>query len=102
MTMDDRIAAVARLGFTERQTRFLVHVMLFSGICLPRQYARSACTAYGHNVTEFFARLVQNGHATAPATLLQPIHRESHEGPFDLVSAARLERQQVLARREPC
>lgn len=65
MTMDDRIGAVARLGFTERQARFLVHVMLFSGICLPRQYARSAGTAYGHNVTEFFARLVRDGHATA-------------------------------------
>lgn len=65
MTMDGRITAVARLGFTERQARFLVHVMLFSGICLPRQYARSAGTAYGHNVTEFFARLVRDGHATA-------------------------------------
>ena len=65
MTMDERIAAVARLGFTERQARFLVHVMLFSGICLPRQYARSAGIAYGHNVTEFFAKLVRDEHATA-------------------------------------
>ncbi len=65
MTMDERVAAVMRLGFTARQARFLVHVMLFSGICLPRQYARSAGTAYGHNVTEFFARLVRDGHATA-------------------------------------
>lgn len=64
-TKDERIAAVARLGFTERQARFLVHVMLFSGICLPRQYARSAGIAYGHNVTEFFARLVRDGDATA-------------------------------------
>ena len=45
MSMDDRIGALSRLGFTERQARFLVHVMLFSGICLPRQYARSAAIA---------------------------------------------------------
>lgn len=65
MTMDERVAAVARLGFTERQARFLVHVMLFSGICLPRQYARSAGTAYGHNVTDFFAKLVKDRYVSA-------------------------------------
>lgn len=64
MTMEERIAALARLRFTERQARFLVHVMLFSGICLPRQYARSAGTAYGHNVTDFFAKLVKDGRVT--------------------------------------
>jgi hypothetical protein len=64
MTLDDRVAAVARLGFTERQAGFLVHVMLFSGVCIPRQYATSAGIAYGHNVTEFFSKLVQRGDAT--------------------------------------
>ena len=42
MAFEDRATAVARLGSTERQARFLVHVMLFSGLCVPRQYARSA------------------------------------------------------------
>jgi hypothetical protein len=65
MTFEERVTAIARLGFTERQARFLVHVMLFGGVCLPRQYARSAGTAYGHNVTDFFAKLVAGGHASA-------------------------------------
>ena len=61
MTMDDRVNAVARHGFTERQAGFLVRVMLFGGLCVPRQYATFARTAYGHNVTEFFAKLVDRG-----------------------------------------
>jgi hypothetical protein len=65
MTIQDRIRAVAALGFTDRQARFLVHVMLFGGLCLPRQYARFNGRAYGHVVTTFFAKLIERGHATA-------------------------------------
>jgi hypothetical protein len=64
MTAEDRIKAVAKLGFTERQARFLVTVMLHAGVCVPRQYATFTGTAYGHNVTKFFATLVQRGYAT--------------------------------------
>jgi hypothetical protein len=39
--------------------------MLHAGVCVPRQYARFAGTAYGHNVTKFFDKLVQRGYATA-------------------------------------
>lgn len=59
MNFDDRVKAVAEFGFTERQARFLVTVMLHAGVCVPRQYARFAGTAYGHNVTTFFDRLVE-------------------------------------------
>jgi hypothetical protein len=59
MSFDDRVKALAEFGFTERQARFLVTVMLHAGVCVPRQYARFAGTAYGHNVTKFFDRLVQ-------------------------------------------
>ena len=38
--------------------------MLHAGVCVPRQYARFAGTAYGHNVTEFFDKLVLRGYAT--------------------------------------
>ena len=65
MTMEERTAAVARLGFAERQARFLVHVMLFSGLCLPRQYARAAGIAYGHNVADFFTKLIRDRRVTA-------------------------------------
>lgn len=64
MNFDDRVKAVAEFGFTERQASFLVTVMLHAGVCVPRQYASFAGTAYGHNVTKFFDKLVQRGYAT--------------------------------------
>ena len=45
MTAEDRVHAVAEFGFTERQARFLVTVMLLGGLCVPRQYAKFAGTA---------------------------------------------------------
>ena len=65
MTFEDRVNAVADFGFTERQARFLVTVMMHAGVCVPRQYARFAGTAYGHNVTKFFDKLIERGYATA-------------------------------------
>jgi hypothetical protein len=69
MTAEERVKAVAEFGFTERQARFLVTVMLHAGVCVPRQYAAFAGTAYGHNVTKFFDKLVQRGYATAGGCL---------------------------------
>jgi hypothetical protein len=65
MNFDERVQAVAKFGFTDRQARFLVTVMLHAGMCVPRQYARFVGTAYGHNVTKFFDELVQRRYATA-------------------------------------
>jgi hypothetical protein len=64
MKLEDRINAIAEFGFTERQARFLDLVMLFGGLCVPRQYAKFAGTAYGHTVSRFFDKLVQRGYAT--------------------------------------
>ena len=62
--MQDRIAAVAEFGFTERQARFLVLVMRHAGVCVPRQYARLAGIANGgKKCNAFFAKLVRRGHA---------------------------------------
>lgn len=63
MTPEDRVKAVSDFGFTERQARFMVTVMLNGGVCVPRQYARSVGTAYGQNVNAFFDKLVGNGFA---------------------------------------
>lgn len=60
---EDRIKAISDFGFTERQARFMVTVMLNGGVCVPRQYARSVGTAYGQNVNAFFDKLVRNGFA---------------------------------------
>jgi hypothetical protein len=62
---DERVQAVAKLGFTDRQARFLTTVMLHGGVCVRRQFARFAGTAYGHNVNAFFDKLVERGHAAS-------------------------------------
>ena len=64
MTSADRTAAVEKLGFTERQSRFLVTVMLHSGVCMLRQYCAFAGIVCGQNVREFFGRLVDRRFAT--------------------------------------
>jgi hypothetical protein len=69
MTFDERVEAVAKLGLTARQARFLVQVMLHAGVCLPRQYAAFAGTAYGHKASPFFVRLVERGYASAAECL---------------------------------
>lgn len=62
-TGDDRVDAVAKFGFTERQARFLVTVMLHSGVCLQRQYAAFAGIRHGQKTRKFFAKLVKLGFA---------------------------------------
>jgi hypothetical protein len=63
MTFDERVNAVSEFGFTTRQARFLLTVMLHGGVCVPRQYARFAGIAYGHKVNVFFDKLVSLQHA---------------------------------------
>jgi hypothetical protein len=67
MESQDRIAAIARLGFTERQARFLVFVMQYSGVCLLRQYSAFAGVVHGQKTRKFFAKLVSRRLATAYA-----------------------------------
>jgi hypothetical protein len=67
MTQSERVAAVVRLGFTERQARFLVLVMQHSGVCLLRQYTAFAGIVHGQKTRNFFAKLVSRRFATAYA-----------------------------------
>lgn len=64
MTYDDRTKAVEGFGFTERQARFLVHVMVHSGVCVQRQYTAFASIAQGQKTRDFFLRLVTQKYAT--------------------------------------
>jgi hypothetical protein len=59
LTFDERFAALAPLGFTPRQTRFLVTAALHSGYCLRRQYLAFAGVRYGKNVRDFLDALVR-------------------------------------------
>lgn len=65
MSNEERIQAVRKFGFTERQARFLVTVMLHSGVCLLRQYTAFAGIVYGQKTRKFFAKLVKQGYASA-------------------------------------
>jgi hypothetical protein len=64
MTFNERIQAVAKRGFTERQARFLTTVMLHTGVCVPRQYARFCGIVYGAKTRKFFAKLVRLQYAS--------------------------------------
>ena len=59
MTFEDRVRALEPLGFTERQTRFLVTVALHSGYCLRRQYLCFAGVRHGKNDSTFLESLVE-------------------------------------------
>jgi hypothetical protein len=64
MFFDERVQAVAKKGFTERQARFLTTVMLHAGVCVPRQYARFCGIVLGQKTRQFFAKLVRLGYAS--------------------------------------
>jgi len=59
-----RIGALMRFGFTQRQAQFLVHVLVFSGVFLERQYRMFTGLAHGQKTQDFLAKLVTAGYAT--------------------------------------
>ena len=65
MQFEDRVQAVSDFGFTRRQARFLVTVMLHSGVCLQRQCTTFAGIVHGQKTRKFFAKLVGRRYARA-------------------------------------
>src|ERR1700688_2252309 len=61
----ERVNAVAAFGFTERQARFLVRVLVHAGVFLERQYCTFAGVVHGQKSHDFLSRLVGRGYATA-------------------------------------
>jgi hypothetical protein len=59
-----RVEAVQRFGFTERQARFLVHVLVHSGVFLERQYRLFSGFKHGHNTQRFLRTLIERKYAT--------------------------------------
>jgi len=72
MTDGARVAAVRAFGFTERQAHFLVLVLEYSGVCLPRQYRAFGGIAHGRQTHRFFEKLIAGGFATTD--LSAPAH----------------------------
>ena len=50
---EERVAAVRLFGFTDRQARFLVHVLVHAGVFLERQYRTFAGIAHGQKTHDF-------------------------------------------------
>lgn len=65
MQFEQRVQAISEFGFTQRQARFLVTVMLHSGVCLLRQYSTFAGIVHGQKTRKFFAKLVRLRYASA-------------------------------------
>lgn len=70
MTALQRAEAIVGHGFTDRQARFLVTVMLHGGVCMERQYCAFAGIRHGQKSEDLFARLVERKHAS--------VHRIAH------------------------
>jgi hypothetical protein len=59
-----RVQALMDLGFPIRQARFLVHVLVFSGVFLERQYRAFTGLVHGQKTADFLSKLVADGYAT--------------------------------------
>jgi len=64
----ERMEAIAAFGFTERQARFLLNVLLHSGVFIERQYCSFAGIVHGQKSTDFIKALVERRFATPITT----------------------------------
>jgi hypothetical protein len=60
--------AIAAFGFSERQARFLLNVLLHSGVFVERQYCSFAGIVHGQKSTDFLKALVERRFATPITT----------------------------------
>jgi hypothetical protein len=69
----DRVHAIEAFGFTERQARFLVTVMLHAGVFVERQYCAFANIMHGQKTHDFVRKLIDGKFASA--IVIGPLHR---------------------------
>jgi hypothetical protein len=60
----ENIAAIASLGYTQEEARFLYLVAMHSGYFVPRQFLTSSGAKWGKRSNQFAAKLESRGHAT--------------------------------------
>src|SRR4051812_33255271 len=65
LTSQERIAALQRLGYTERESAFLCLAALHGGFFLRRQYAQFIGRQVGGTVAELVRKALAHGHATS-------------------------------------
>ena len=59
-----RVSRLQDFGFTERQAEFLVHVLVYSGVFMERQYCRFAGLTHGRKTYDFLRLLTDRGYAS--------------------------------------
>ena len=64
----ERLEAVIAFGFSQRQARFLLNVLLHSGVFVERQYCNFAGIVHGQKSTDFTKTLVERRFATPITT----------------------------------
>lgn len=69
----ERTEAITAFGFTARQARFLVEVLIHSGVFVERQYCTFAGITHGQKTHDFLTRLVERGYARP--ILVGALHR---------------------------
>jgi hypothetical protein len=57
----DRLTAVMDFGFSEPQARFLLHVLVYSGVFIERQYKAFTGIKHGQKTQDFLTDLVGRG-----------------------------------------
>lgn len=61
----ERLKAVMDFGFSELQARFLLHVLIYAGVFIERQYCAFTGIKHGQRTKDFLTNLVNRGYATA-------------------------------------
>src|SRR5438067_7118676 len=61
----ERVKAMMDFGFTEPQARFLLHVVIYSGVFIERQYRAFTGIKHGQKTKDFLTNLLNRGYATA-------------------------------------
>lgn len=60
----ERVKAVMEFGFTEPQARFVLHVLVYSGVFIERQYRAFTGFSHGQRTKDFLSTIVGRGYAT--------------------------------------
>ena len=92
MTFDERVTDIKPHGFTDRQSRFLVTVMLHSGVCMVRQYCAFSNTVRGQKTQNFFGSLVARKYATVSLDAHRKVRlfHVQHRGLYEAIGAPHL------------
>ena len=76
-----RVGFLMRFGFTQRQARFIGHVLVFSGVFLERQYRAFTGLAHGQKTQDFLAKLVSASSSLPKAVSATPLFVHAPERP---------------------